>query len=100
MSEMLEHARWLIDSRDIVEDLTANWDAFCDADPLPHRRDQYPECMESRGHAEMVSVDADELQSSFAEERGIRPGVLMWRLTPAGLALRGALASLSEDKGS
>lgn len=88
-------AAGLSEAQELCEDLTSNWDAFCDADPLPHRRENYPEDLERLGYAELVPVDADALDSSFAWERGIVPGGSMWQLTPLGLALR---AHLQEHK--
>ena len=83
-----EIARGLTDAKSLAEDHTDNWTAFCDADPLPHRRENFPECLEHAGYAEFVSVDADALEDPFASERGIEQDGMMWRLTPLGLAVR------------
>lgn len=87
-----EIARSLTEAKELREDLTENWDALCDADPIPHFRENFPEGLEAAGYAELVPVDADALDSPFAWERGIEPGGLMWRLTPLGLAIRAELA--------
>lgn len=83
-------AKGLSESAQLHRDLTVNWDAFCEADPLPDWRDQesFPERLEAAGYAEIVAVDRDALESAFAAERGIYRGGSMWQLTPLGLAVR------------
>lgn len=78
----------LTEAQRLHEDLLANWDAFSDADPLPHPREDFPECLERQGYAELVPVDDDALDEAFAWERGIEAGGLMWQLTASGLSLR------------
>ena len=74
-------------------DLTTNWDRFCDCDPLPEGvdRDLYVQRMEDEGLLDWRSVDDDDLEDAFAEERGIVPGGMVYSLTPLGLAVRAAL---------
>lgn len=86
--ERIAKAKSAIEGQRLIEDLTVNWDAFCDADPLPHPRDNFPECLGAQGLAEIVPVDDDALDSAFAWERGINPGGSMWQLTSEGVALR------------
>jgi len=84
-----EVAAGLSEARRIREDLTDNWDAFCDADQLPHPRDYpFPDNLEASGYATLESVDDDDLETPFAWERGIVAGGLVWRLTPLGEQVR------------
>lgn len=86
-------------AKELHEDLTVNWDAFCDADPLPHPREYFPDSLDAAGYAELVPVDDDALDDPFAAERGIEPGGMMWRLRPIGLALRAHLNKTDGEKG-
>jgi hypothetical protein len=70
------------------EDLRENWHNFCDCDYFVGAAD-FPERMEAAGLIELVPVDDDALEDPFADERGILPGGMMWKLTEAG---RNALA--------
>ena len=72
----------------LATDLTANWDLFSDADPLPCERDEFLSRMLDHDFVELVDVDEDALEDPFAYERGIEPGGMMWRLTTLGLAVR------------
>lgn len=77
----------------LARDLTANWDAFSDADPLPYPAGNegdvsFPERLEEAGYAELVAVDDDALEDPFAYERGIVRGGMMWSLTDLGLQVR------------
>lgn len=76
-------------------DLTTTWDSFCDCDPLPEGvdHDLYVQRLEDEGLLEWRSVDDDDLEDAFAEERGIVPGGMVYSLTPLGLAVRASLAS-------
>jgi hypothetical protein len=78
-------------SRDTVEDLTANWDALSQADPIPHWRENFPEDLEALGYAELRPTDQDDLEEPFAYERGIVAGGEVWALTPLGLAVKAHL---------
>lgn len=95
--EMIALAAGLSDQQ--RRDLTSNWDAFCDADPLELMEDVdgFPDRLEALGYAECVPVDADALEDAFAEERGIYPGGMMWQLTPLGIEVR-ALAQSQDDR--
>lgn len=66
-----------------AEELRAYWNVFCDADPYP---DGFEDRMEAAGFAEVRVVTNDDLHQSFAAERGIERGGLMWCLTEAGHA--------------
>ena len=70
-------------------ELEAYWDAFCDCDPSP---DDFADRMEAAGLIFLDGVTDDDLDDAFASERGIEPGGLIWRLTPAGRA------ALSQNK--
>jgi hypothetical protein len=72
-------------------DLTIHWDLLSDADPLPVEYDDYIQRMEQSGFMECVPVDAEALEASFAYERGIEPGGMMYRLTTLGLEVRAVL---------
>lgn len=88
MTEVAEIARGLTKTQ--REDLTNNWDAFCDGDRGDVQSDdpEYPWALEGAGFVEWGSVDADDLEDPFAWERGIEPGGTIYRLTPLGLAVR------------
>ncbi len=87
-----EIAAGMLESQQLLHDLTDNWDAAGDADPIPFPGDgDYPERLEAQGYAELVAVDEGALNDAFAWERGIEPGGSMWQLTEAGKALRAHL---------
>jgi hypothetical protein len=69
------------DAASPVQKLAALWGAFCDADPT---HPNFIDDMEQAGLAELVPVDDEALEDSFAAERGIHRGGLMWQLTDAG----------------
>ena len=69
------------------ESLRQHWDAFCEADPVP---EDFIDRMEDAGFAKLRKVTRDDLQDSFAGERGIYRGGYVWILTDAG---RSALAA-------
>ena len=67
-----------------VQDFFAQyWNAFCDSDHglLPP---DFTEDAEREGLIELVPVTKDALSESFAAERGIEKGGLMWTLTETG----------------
>ncbi len=66
------------------EELRQYWTAFCDADPVPG---DFIDKMEAAGFVEIRPVTRDDLQSDFAEERGIYKGGTVWDLTPKGRAI-------------
>jgi hypothetical protein len=66
-----------------TDDLRKHWSAFCDCDPF-FGSDTFLERMEAAGYIELIPVDDDALQDSFAAERGIEPGGMMWSLTSTG----------------
>jgi len=66
------------------DNFAAEWDRACDADPT--NDPDFREKAEAAGLIHLVPVDDDALDDSFAEERGIVPGGLMWELTEAGRA--------------
>jgi hypothetical protein len=66
-----------------VEELRCYWNAFCDADQYP---EGFEDRMEAAGFAEVTPVTDDDLHQSFAAERGIERGGMMWCLTDAGHA--------------
>lgn len=68
-----------------IDEFRRHWHDFCDCDTF-EGCDTFAERMELAGFIELVPVDADALESSFAEERGIVPGGMMWTLTSAGRA--------------
>lgn len=70
---------------DAILDLCSHWNIFCDADPFEDS-DTFSERMEAAGLIELVPVTKDALDESFAAERGIEPGGMMWVLTPDGHA--------------
>lgn len=75
---------------------TEYWDAFCEKDPLPIEPEEYEAWMENRGLAELDWVNDSDLESAFAEECGIVPGGMVFRLTPLGLEVRSLLQSMKE----
>lgn len=61
------------------------WDDYTEADWLLVKDPtSFLEQCEDVGLAECVPVDDDALNDSFAYERGIEPGGMMWRLTAPG----------------
>ena len=68
-----------------LDDFRKHWAAFCDADPFDGS-DTFPERMEEAGYIELDYVNEETLQESFASERGIEPGGMVWVLTAAGRA--------------
>lgn len=68
-----------------LEDLRKHWNDYCDSDPF-EGSDTFIERMEQQGYAELVPVTEEALNESFAAERGIEPGGVMWQLTDAGRA--------------
>lgn len=64
-----------------AQKLPACWHDFCDADPVPP---EFAEDMEAAGYTRLRSVTKQDLQESFAAERGIYPGGSVWELTKAG----------------
>lgn len=81
------------------DDLTKNWDAFCDGDRGDMRTDdpEYPASLEAAGFVKWDSVDADDLEDAFAWERGIEPGGTVYRFTPLGLAVRNFIQGNHHD---
>lgn len=73
-------------------ELGAYWDAFCDADPAP---DDFIDRMEAAGLVVLEGVTDEDLDDAFAAERGIEPGGMIYRLTPAG---RAALQTQGDGK--
>lgn len=80
-SEFIRRARSPFDKATM--DLCANWGRFCDADPFDGA-DTFTDRMEAAGLIELVPVDDEALEQSFAAERGIEPGGTMWVLTDIG----------------
>lgn len=64
--------------------LRALWHVFCDADPVPP---EFVDEMEAAGFATLRPVTKDDLEESFAAERGIEAGGSVWVLTAAGQLL-------------
>lgn len=79
------------------DDLTINWDRFCDADRADIRTQDadYPSELEAAGFVILDEVSADDLETPFAWELGIEPGGSVYRLTSLGLAVRANL--LNQD---
>lgn len=73
-----------------VLDLTDNWDHFCEADYclMQSEDESYPDDLESAGFVYLDAVDADDLETPFADELGIVEGGSVYRFTPLGLAVR------------
>ncbi|MDE2447301.1 MAG: hypothetical protein KGO94_14085 [Alphaproteobacteria bacterium] len=65
--------------------LFRRWNSFCNADNFVGR-ETFTDRMEKAGLIELVPVDDDALEESFAAERGIEKGGMMWKLTAAGSA--------------
>ncbi len=74
-----------------AQKLRAYWHDRCDADPVP---DEFDDEMEAAGYISARAVTDDDLDESFAYERGIFPGGMVWELTSAG---RAALAEGSRN---
>jgi len=72
---------------------TAAWDAFCDCDELPDGIDYnaYLNWLDNTPLVDFRSVDDDDLEEPFAEERGICAGGAVFCLTSLGLAVRAVL---------
>lgn len=72
------------------EALRRYWDAFCDCDPINddacEEGGSLLDAWEAGRLIELDSANDDDLDDSFASERGIVPGGSVWRLTPAGCA--------------
>ncbi len=66
---------------EMERELRKYWNAFCDADPHP---EGFIERMEKAGFATIRAVRAEDLEESFAAERGIEPGGMVWVLTAKG----------------
>ena len=71
------------DQMTTAQKLRAYWHDRCDLDPVP---DGYDDEMETAGFISMRAVTDDDLDESFAYERGIFPGGTVWELTDAGRA--------------
>lgn len=67
-------------------ELRAHWHDFCDCDGFP-TYDGFVERMEAAGLVGWRSVDADDLERAFADEKGITPGGMVYDLTPKGRAV-------------
>ena len=66
------------------DELRKYWSAFCDADIVPG---DFIDRMEEAGFAQLRPVTRDDLMSSYAEDRGILKGGMVWDLTPKGRAI-------------
>lgn len=71
---------------DLCRELRRHWNDFCDADPFPGS-ETFADRAEEAGFIELVPVTREALESSFATDRGIDPGGMMWVLTAAGRAV-------------
>jgi hypothetical protein len=81
-AERLTEAQW----RD-RELLRQHWAAFCDADPTP---DDFADRMEASGFITLRSVKKRDVEeASFAYERGIELGGMLWELTQKGREVYG-----------
>lgn len=101
LADRLREARGVMQ---LYYDLTQNWDAFCDADPLPYPAGddtdaEFPQRLEAGGYVELVPADREALEDPFAAERGIEPGGQMWRLTDHGKQARTAIARKDSPRG-
>lgn len=65
-------------------DLRLHWTTFCLCDPIPV--DDFIERMEAAKYVRLCKVTRDDLDQTFAEELGIVPGGMIWRLTKKGRA--------------
>ncbi len=80
--ERLTEAEW----RD-REMLRQHWAAFCDADAVP---EDFTDRMEVAGFISIRAVKKRDVeQTSFAAERGIEIGGMLWELTKKGLEVYG-----------
>lgn len=70
---------------DPAVELCAHWHAFADADPIPDS-DGFIQRMEAAGLVEWRPVEREDLEDSFAWERGIIEGGMLFALTAAGRA--------------
>jgi len=84
VEDTLTEAEWLLRA-----ELRSDWAPFCNADyeEMQGDRATFDERMEAAGFIELVAVSDEALQDSFAYERGIRKGGMMWQLTAAGKAI-------------
>ena len=80
-----------------IDDLRKHWEAFCDCDPFDGAAD-FSERMEKAGFIKLRRVTRDDLEDSFAAERGIERGGMVWDLTKRGRAALAPQASTSGDK--
>lgn len=80
------------------DDLTTNWDAFCDCDwqDMSCEAEGFAERLEAAGFVTFDAVTDDDLEGPFADDLGIVPGGSVWRLTPLGLAVRQHLQEKSK----
>lgn len=67
--------------------LRKHWGAFCDADPVPIP--DFIERMEAAGFVSIRPVRRRDLEASFAAERGIEAGGMLWELTRKGREIYG-----------
>jgi hypothetical protein len=71
----------LRDHLEARELLRLQWNSFCDADPVP---EGFVERMHAEGFCHLRGVTADDLEMSFAADRGIKRGGSIWVLTDEG----------------
>ena len=78
--------------------LTEAWDAFCDCDELPSGIDYqaYIDWLDDTPLVTLRSVEPDDLEDPFAEERGIHADGSVYCLTDLGKWVRAALQQNDE----
>ena len=64
-----------------ISDLREHWHAYCDAD---YRDLDFIDRMEAAGFVRLRSVRKADLEESFAAERGIELGGMIYELTAKG----------------
>ena len=87
-----------IDRLRAEDELRAHWDDFCDCDHIPNY-DGFTDRLEAAGLIEWRSVDDDDLAQTFAEEKGITPGGMVFDLTEKGRAVYRARAATTQTEG-
>lgn len=68
-----------------LDDFRRHWHAFCDCDPF-EGSDTFVERMEASGLIKLRRVTRHDLESAFADERGIVRGGYVWDTTCEGRA--------------
>jgi hypothetical protein len=81
------------------DELPKRWADFCDCDPFPGS-DTFAERMEAAGLIYLRLVEDDDLDDSFAAERGIEAGGNVWDLTDEGRRAMSVALATTKPQGA